>query len=59
MTRPKDQAAAEKEARLQEAIAAVKNKKYTCYSAAKAFNVAPRTLYDRVNGKQETTQSSP
>jgi len=50
MTRPKDQAAAEKEARLQEAIAAVKGKKHTCYSAAKEFNVAPRTLYDRING---------
>ena len=50
MTRPKDQAAAEKEARLQEAIAAVKAKEHTCYSAAKAFNVPPRTLYDRVNG---------
>lgn len=53
MMRPKDQAAAEKEARLQEAIAAVKNKQnrqHTCYSAAKAFNVPPRTFYDRVNG---------
>jgi helix-turn-helix, Psq domain len=53
MTRPKDQAAAEKEARLQEAIAAVKNKQYTCYAAAKAFNVPPRTLYDRVNGNKK------
>ena len=43
MTRPKDQAAAAKETRLQEAIAAVKSKKYTCYSAAKAFGVPPRT----------------
>src|SRR5947207_2393867 len=50
MTRPKDQAAAEKEARLQEAITAVKSKQHTCYSAAKAFNIPPRTLYDRVNG---------
>jgi len=50
MTRPKNQAAAEQEARLQEAIAAVKNNQYTCYAAAKVFNVPPRTLYDRVNG---------
>src|SRR5271154_6877918 len=58
MTRPKDQAAAEKEARLQEAIAAVKAKQHTCYSAAKAFNVPPRTLYDRVNrGKKPCNQA--
>jgi hypothetical protein len=53
MTRPKDQAAAEKEARLQEAIAAVKNGQQTCYTAAKAFKVPPRTLYDRVNGNKK------
>jgi len=50
MTRPKNQAAAEKEARLQEAIAAVKDNSYTCHAAAKVFNVPRRTLYDRVNG---------
>ena len=50
MTRPKDQAAAEKEAWLQEAITAVKSKQHTCCSAAKGFNIPPRTLYDRVNG---------
>lgn len=50
MTRPKDVTTAEKEARMQEAIAAVNNKECTCYTAAKRFNVPPRTLYDRVNG---------
>jgi hypothetical protein len=39
MTRPKDQAAAEKEARLQDVIAAVKDNQYTCHAAAKVFNV--------------------
>ena len=50
MTCPKDQTATEKEVQLQEAIATVKNEQHMCYSAAKAFNVPPRTLYDRVNG---------
>jgi len=50
MTRPKDLAAAEKEAQLQEAISAVKANLYTCHAAAIAFNVPRRTLYDRVNG---------
>jgi helix-turn-helix, Psq domain/Tc5 transposase DNA-binding domain len=50
MTRRKDPAATEKETRLQEAIAAVKRKEHTCYSAAKAFDVPSRTLYDRVDG---------
>jgi hypothetical protein len=53
MTSPKDITAAEKEARLQEAIATVKNKQYTCYAAAKVFNVPAQTLYDRVNGNKK------
>ena len=51
MTRPNKQDLAEKEARLQEAMAAVSNKKYTIPSAAHAFNVPRQTLYDRINGK--------
>ena len=50
MTRPKNPAAAEKEARLQEAITAVKDNQFTCHAAALIFNVPRRTLYDRVNG---------
>jgi hypothetical protein len=44
MTRPKNPNAAEKEARIQEAITAVLNDEYTCHSAAIAFN-APSELY--------------
>ena len=51
MTRPNKQDLAEKEARLQEAMAAVSNKKYTIPSAAHAFNVPRQTLYNRMNGK--------
>ena len=51
MTRPKNQEAIEKEARLQEAMAAVLAKKHTATSAALAFNVSHSTLYDRLNEK--------
>ena len=51
MTRPKNQEAIEKEARLQEAMAAVLAKKHTAASAALAFNISRSTLYDRLNGK--------
>ena len=58
MTRPKNQAAAQKEAQLQEAITAVKNKEYTCHTAAIVFGVPRRTLYDRVNeGKKSRNQA--
>jgi hypothetical protein len=53
MTRPKNPNAAEKEARLQEAITLVLNGEHTCHSAAIAFNVPRRTLYDRVNGNKK------
>ena len=53
MTRHKNQAATEKEAPLQEAIAAVKDNQYTCHTAAKVFGVPRRTLYDRVNGEKK------
>jgi DDE superfamily endonuclease/Tc5 transposase DNA-binding domain/helix-turn-helix, Psq domain len=53
MTRPNNPNAAEKEARLQEAIAAVLNDKHTCHSAAIVFNVPRRTLYDRVKGNKK------
>ena len=48
MTRSSNQLAIEKEARMQEAITAVKSKKYTVYTAALVFNVPKHTLYDRV-----------
>jgi DDE superfamily endonuclease/Tc5 transposase DNA-binding domain/helix-turn-helix, Psq domain len=53
MTCPNNPNAAEKEARLQEAIAAVLNDKHTCHSAAIVFNVPRRTLYDRVKGNKK------
>ena len=51
MTRPIDKEAIQKEARLQEAMAAVQAKKYTAPAAARAFNVPRQTLYDRLDGK--------
>jgi helix-turn-helix, Psq domain len=53
MTRPKNPNAAEKEARIREAITAVLNDEYTCHSAAIAFNVPRRTLYDCVKGNKK------
>lgn len=50
MTRPKNPLAAEKEARYQEAIAAIRKGQHTCHSAAIAFNLPRSTLYTRVNG---------
>ena len=41
----------EKEARLQEAVAAVNAKEHTITSAVRAFNVPRQILYDRINGK--------
>jgi len=49
MTRRTNPSAIEKEARIQEAIIAVKSKENTIYAAARAFNVPKRTLYDRIN----------
>lgn len=48
MTRRKNKADAEKEAKLQEAVATVLDNKHTCHSAAIAFNVPRSTIYDRV-----------
>ena len=48
MTRPKNPEAIEQEARIQEAIIAIKNKQHTAHTAAIAFNVPRRTLYRRV-----------
>jgi hypothetical protein len=48
MTRAKNPLAVEKEARLQEASAAVAKGEHTCYSAAATFHVPYRTLYNRV-----------
>lgn len=58
MTRPKNEAAAENEAKLQEAVAAVLDNKHTCHSAAIAFDVPRSTLYDRVKyGKKPRNQA--
>jgi hypothetical protein len=51
MTRPKNQEAIEKEARLQEAMAAVLAKKHNASSNAHAFNIPNQILYDRLDGK--------
>jgi hypothetical protein len=51
MTRHKNPEAIEKEATLQEVLAAVVSGQYTCSSASIAFNVPCQTLYDHMNGK--------
>ena len=53
MTHPKNKLAADNEAKLQLAIAAVSNQEHTCHSAAIAFGVPRRTLYNRVNGNMK------
>jgi helix-turn-helix, Psq domain len=57
MTRPKNPAAAEKEARMQEAVAAVRSGQHNANSAAKEFKVARQTLYDRLDGKLPRNQA--
>jgi hypothetical protein len=52
MTRRKNPEAIEKEATLQEALAAVVSGQYTCSLASIVFNVVRQTLYNRMNGKQ-------
>lgn len=44
MTCPKNRAAVEQEAWLQEAIVAVKDNQYACYAAVKVFDVLSWTL---------------
>ena len=51
MTRPINYESAEKEAKLQLALAAVLKKRHTCASASRAFDVPRQTLYDRFAGK--------
>ena len=51
MTRPTNQDAIEKEARLQETMATVLTKKHTTSSTAHAFNIPRQTLYNRLDGK--------
>ena len=48
MTHSTNQLAIDKEARMQQAITAVKIKKYTIYTTAHVFNVPKRILHDRV-----------
>jgi len=43
-----NQLAIDKEAQMQQAITAVKSKKYTIYTATHVFIVSKRTLHDRV-----------
>ena len=57
MTRHKRHDLIEKEARVQEAVAAVKEGKHPCYSAAHVFNILRQTLYDWVNGKLPCNQA--
>ena len=58
MTRPNEQEFIEKEARLQEAVAAVLNKQHIAHSAALAFNVPRQILYDRLKGKSHAAHES-
>ena len=51
MTRRKNPKAAENEARLQEALAAVRSGQCNAPTASTVFNVPRRTLYDRLEGK--------
>jgi hypothetical protein len=51
MTRPKNPESIEKEARLQEAVAAVLAETHNVPSAAHDFHVPCQTLYDRLAGK--------
>ena len=48
MTRPKNYAAIEYEAQLQEAVTAVRNKQYSCHTASIVFNISHSILYDRI-----------
>jgi hypothetical protein len=57
MTRPTNPALVEKEARLQEAVAAILSGKHTGHSAAIAFDVPRQTLYDRLEGKPPRNQA--
>ena len=51
MTRPKCTGSAEKEARVQAALTAVRNKEKTASEAIRDFDIPRQTFYDRVNGK--------
>ena len=51
MTLRKNPALVEKEAQLQETVAAVLSGQFTGHSTAIAFKVPRQTLYDRLNGK--------
>src|SRR5437763_16466788 len=51
MTCPQNSTSAEKEARLQAAITAVRNKEKTASAAIRDFNIPRQIYYDRVNGK--------
>ena len=41
---------AEKEARIQEALTAIRKGQYKCFQAARKFNIPPQTLSDRIKG---------
>jgi Tc5 transposase DNA-binding domain len=57
MTRPKNPESIEKDARLQEAVAAVLTKTHNVPSAAHDFNVPRQTLCDQLNGKPPRDQA--
>jgi len=50
MTRRNQPNRAEKEARMQEALASVRSGQYNRSQAARTFNIPSQTLYDRMNG---------
>jgi hypothetical protein len=51
MTRPKCTGSAEKEALMQAALTAFRNKEKTASQAIRDFNIPRQTFYDRLNGK--------
>jgi hypothetical protein len=57
MTHSKNQEAIEKEARLQEATAAVLTKKHNTSSAAHVFNIPHQTLYNQLDEKSSCNKA--
>ena len=56
MTRPQNSMSAEKEARLQAAITAVRNKEKTASAAIRDFNIPRQTYYDQGCNQTEQTE---
>ena len=57
MTRRKNPESDEKEARIQLALTAMKNKKYKLRKVVHEFNIPRQTLYDRWKGKSSRNKT--